>query len=145
MARRLPSRGAVVILVVEDEAIVALLLEMALSLAGHRVLGPVATAEEALETAQEMPPELALIDIRLLGSHDGIWLARNLRDRWGVPALFLSGQTTQARAARDAALGVIGKPYNPDEVVEAVATVGELLAGRAPSHCPRRLELFGWE
>jgi DNA-binding response OmpR family regulator len=90
----------VVILVVEDEAIVALLLEMALSLAGHRVLGPVATAEEALETAQEMPPELALIDIRLLGSHDGIWLARNLRDRWGVPALFLSGQTTQARRPR---------------------------------------------
>jgi hypothetical protein len=40
---------------------------------------------------------------------------------------------------------VIGKPYNPDEVVEAVATVGELLAGRVPSHCPRRLELFGQE
>ena len=102
-----------------------------------------ATAEEALETAQEVPPELALIDIRLVGSHDGIWLARSLRDRCGLPALFLSGQTTQARAARDAALDLLGKPYNPDEVVEAVATVGELLVGRAPSRCRRRPELFG--
>ena len=39
-------------------------------------------------------------------------------------------------------LGVLGKPYDPGEVIEAVATVGELLAGRSPERCPKRLELF---
>jgi hypothetical protein len=62
-----------------------------------------------------------------------------------VPCLFLSGQAIQARAAGDVALGLIGKPYDPDEVVEAVAAVGEHLAGRRPGRVPRRLELFnGW-
>ena len=70
-------------------------------------------------------------------------LARRLGERWAVPCLFLSAQVTQARAAGDAALGLIGKPYDPDEVIAAVAIIGELLAGRRPDRVPRRLELFG--
>jgi two-component system, response regulator PdtaR len=132
----------VIILVAEDEVLIALVLEMTLSLAGHRVVGPVATAEEALQAAEATRPELALVDVRLRGARDGVWLAQSLRDRWGVPSLFLSGQTEQVRAARDAALGMLGKPYDPDEVVEAVAAIGELLAGRWPEKRPRRLELF---
>ncbi len=133
-----------IILVAEDEVLIALVLEMTLSLAGHRVVGPVATAEEALQAAEVTRPELALVDVRLRGAYDGVWLAQSLRDCWGVPSLFLSGQTAQVRAARDVALGVLGKPYDPDEVVEAVAAIGELLAGRWPEKRPRRLELF-WE
>ncbi len=131
-----------IILVAEDEVLIALVLEMTLSLAGHRVVGPVATAEEALQAAEVTRPELALVDVRLSGAYDGVWLAQSLRDCWGVPSLFLSGQTAQVRAARDVALGVLGKPYDPDEVVEAVAAIGELLAGRWPEKRPRRLELF---
>jgi DNA-binding response OmpR family regulator len=132
----------VIILVAEDEAIIALMLAMTLDLAGHKVVGPVASVEEGLDLAEATRPELALIDIRLSGARDGVCLARSLRDRWGVPSLFISGQTTQARAARDAALGVLGKPYDPGEVVEAVVAIGELLAGRWPERRPKRLELF---
>ena len=70
-------------------------------------------------------------------------VARALRVRWAAPSLFLSAQSTRARAARDAALGLMGEPYDPDEVVEAVAAVSELLAGRRPVRLPPRLELFG--
>jgi DNA-binding response OmpR family regulator len=136
------SEQPVIILVAEDEAIIALMLAMTLDLAGHKVVGPVASVEEGLELAEATRPELALVDIRLSGARDGVCLARSLRDRWGVPSLFISGQTAEARAARDAALGVLGKPYDPGEVIEAVATVGELLAGRWPERCPKRLELF---
>jgi two-component system, response regulator PdtaR len=132
----------VIILVAEDEAIIALMLAMTLDLAGHKVVGPVASVEEGLELAEATRPELALVDIRLSDDSDGVCLARPLRDRWGVPSLFVSGQTTQARAARDAALGVLGKPYDPDDVVQAVAAASDLLAGRRPTRCPRRLELF---
>jgi two-component system, response regulator PdtaR len=132
----------VIILVAEDEAIIALMLAMTLDLAGHKVVGPVASVEEGLKLAEATRPELALVDIRLSDGSDGVCLARHLRDRWGVPSLFVSGQTTQARAARDTALGVLGKPYDPDDVVQAVAAASDLLAGRRPTQCPRRLELF---
>jgi DNA-binding response OmpR family regulator len=131
-----------IILVAEDEALIALVLELALSLAGHEVLGPAATGDEALRLVEERRPELALIDITLRDREDGVRLARTLKERWDVPCLFMSGLVIEARAASDIALGLIGKPYDPDEVVEAVAFVGELLAGRQPSRMPKRLELF---
>jgi two-component system, response regulator PdtaR len=132
-----------IILVAEDEALVALVLELALGSAGHQVLGPAAEVDEALRLAEERRPDLALLDIRLRDGGDGVRLARRLGERWAVPCLFLSAQVTQARAAGDAALGLIGKPYDPDEVIAAVAIIGELLAGRRPDRVPRRLELFG--
>jgi DNA-binding response OmpR family regulator len=134
-----------IILVAEDEALIALVLELTLCRAGHEVLGPAADVDEALRLAEQRGPDLGLIDICLHNDSDGVWLARRLKERWAVPCLFLSGQVIQARAAGDAALGLIGKPYDPDEVIEAVAAVGELLAGRRPGRVPRRLELFdGW-
>jgi hypothetical protein len=39
-------------------------------------------------------------------------------------------------------LGVLGKPHDPGEVIEAVVAIGELLAGRWPERRPKRLELF---
>jgi DNA-binding response OmpR family regulator len=131
-----------IVLVAEDEAITALLLDMALRAAGHQVLGPAATVKEALELAEHTKPDLALLDIRLLDEGDGVWLARALCERSGVPSLFLSGQTAQARAASDCAVGLLGKPYEPEEVVAAVAAVSELLTGRWPVQKPARLELF---
>jgi hypothetical protein len=65
-----------------------------------------------------------------------------LCERSGVPSLFLSGQTAQARAASDCAIGLLGKPYEPQEVVAAVAAVSELLTGRWPVQKPAWLELF---
>lgn len=131
-----------IILVVEDEAVIAISLELALVRAGHEVLGPAPDEVEALRLAGEGRPDLALVDIRLRAGGCGVRLARELKEHWGLPCLFASGQTGQARAAAGAALGLIGKPYDPDEVVEAVAAVGELLAGRQPRRVPPRLELF---
>jgi two-component system, response regulator PdtaR len=134
---------SVILLVAEDEALVALVLGLELGDAGHRVLGPAATVEDALALAAETRPELALIDIRLKDGGDGIALARTLRDRHGVPALFVSGQAPDALAARDAALGLVRKPYAPEDVARAVEAVAELLRGRRPARLPPGLELFG--
>ena len=66
-----------------------------------------------------------------------------LRDRHGVPSLFVSGQAPDALAARDAALGLVRKPYAPEDVARAVEAVAELLRGRRPARLPPGLELFG--
>jgi CheY-like chemotaxis protein len=133
----------VILLVAEDEALIALVLELELRGAGHEVLGPAATPEEALALVAETRPGLALIDINLTGRGDGIALARALRDRHGVPSLFVSGQAPDALAAKDAALGLVRKPYAPEDVARAVEAVAELLRGRRPARLPPGLELFG--
>ena len=133
---------AMIILVAEDEALIALVLELTLRPAGHRVVGPAATSEEALRLAEQTNPELALVDIDLHDGDDGIALARTLRDRYGTPALFLSGQVPRALANKDAALGLIRKPYDPESVLGAVAYVGELRRGHSPGRVPPQLELF---
>jgi putative thioredoxin len=58
-------------------------------------------------------------------------------------ANFQLARMLYAAGDADTALGLLGKPYDPDEVVEAVAAVGELLAGRRLGRLPPRLELFG--
>ena len=132
-----------ILLVAEDEALVALVLDLELCGAGHEVLGPAATPEEALALAEGTRPGLALIDIRLKDGGDGVALARTLRERHGVPSLFVSGQAPDALAAKDAALGLVRKPYAPEDVARAVEAVAELLGGRRPERLPPGLELFG--
>ena len=71
------------ILVVEDEALVGLVLVLALVRKGRDVLGPAGTATEALALAERTPPELALVDIDLRNGGDGVGVARALLGRHG--------------------------------------------------------------
>ena len=131
------------ILVVEDESILAWDLEATLQNAGFQVLGPAATAREALELAAQTHPDLALVDINLAdGKKTGIEAARRLQAQYHTPSLFLSGQGTEARQNKDAALGLLEKPYSPDAVVESVAVAEAVLAGEMPPRLPPGLELF---
>jgi two-component system, response regulator PdtaR len=123
-----------IILVVEDEPIVAINLAIELEAAGHTVIGPVATSLEALALARQHLPWLALVDITLDGRADGIELARMLR-QLGIPSLFLSAQPDEAHANKDAALGFIAKPYAAASVCDSLGIVAEMLAGHTlPAH-----------
>jgi two-component system, response regulator PdtaR len=131
-----------IILVVEDEPMIACAVAMELRDAGHEVLGPAYTVEEAEELVASRRPQLAMIDINLAGYDEGIALARRLRTQWGVPCYFVSGQVAQARANCDAALGVLPKPFDFRALVESVAVAEDLITGRRPRSTPRGLELF---
>ena len=131
------------ILVAEDEALVACALVLQLQVAGHRVLGPAFTLEDATSLARDERPDLALVDVDLYRPADGVKLARLLMIA-GVPSLFMTGRPAAARAAADAAIGVITKPYDPDDIVRFL-TVAEtlILRGSPPvSQLPPSLELF---
>ena len=133
------------ILVVEDEALTAMMIEGALSDAGHTVRGPASTASRALKLVEIAQPDLALVDINLRdGRGSGIGLARELQKRWGIPSLFVSGQITQARENRDAALGCLEKPYGTETLVACVAVADRLKQGETvpPEMIPPGLELF---
>src|SRR5688500_12869369 len=124
------------VLVVEDEALISLLIKHALVQAGHEVVGPVSSVAKALRLAQEQPVDLALLDIDLGRGGNGVDLARCLCERQGLPCLFASGSTHEARDARDVALGLLNKPYGSKEVVLAVEAAGVLMGGRTPAQAP---------
>ena len=131
------------ILLVEDDAIIAMTLEAALADAGYVVRGPASTAARGLEIAEREPPDLALVDINLRDGSNGIDLARELLNRWGIPSLLISGQRMEAYANRDAALGYIGKPYSPDTVLASIEVAKHMIDGLPPpTPLPRELELF---
>jgi CheY-like chemotaxis protein len=119
-----PDRSKPVsILIVEDEALVASYIEEVLSESGFRIAGIAASGTEALSLAAEAGPALALVDIRLSGPIDGIEVACQLRQKFDMPAIFLSGlvdDETMRRAAAAQPLGFLKKPFLPSQVFNAI-------------------------
>jgi CheY-like chemotaxis protein len=126
-----PDRSKPVgILIVEDEALIASYIEQVLEESGFRVAGVAASGPEALSLAAENRPALALVDIRLSGPIDGIELASELRQRFALPAIFLTGladpdTTARAQAARP--LGFLPKPFLPSQVFNAIQRALDLM------------------
>ncbi len=114
------------ILVVEDEPLVAMLIEDELEAAGYEVLGPAPSTERALRLIAEHQFEAALVDANLNGRPvDGVVVALAAR---GVPFAFATGYGRDALPAscRDAPL--LAKPFSHERLL---AVVEQLLARRA--------------
>ena len=125
-----------VVLIVEDEVIIAYCSAAMLEEAGHTVLGPAHTCAEALELVRARRPDVALVDIDLETPDAGIGLARHLRARHGTAIVFTTGRLEVAREHSDTAAGVLSKPYDPSElpaVVEAAGAVRRASARTTPS------------
>lgn len=129
------------LMIVEDEALVAMVLSNELQDAGYTVLDVTDRHAEALEVARANLPDLALVNIRLRGRDDGIALAENLKTL-GIPVLLISGQVSRARSARTVAIASLPKPYDAADMVLAVAYLLARLAGDASLPKPCALEVF---
>lgn len=135
-----------VILLVEDDPLIAMSLEGTVFDAGHIVRGPASTAARALEMVdQGQLPDLGLVDINLRdGNGAGVGLARELLSRWCIPSFFVSAQNREARANRDAALGLITKPYSPKAILQSIDLAQQLMQGLPIdlSTVPPGIEMF---
>src|SRR5262249_45787181 len=109
-----PSKPAR-ILVVEDEAVVALDVQGRLRRLGYQVVGTAASYDSALARATELRPDLVLMDISLRDGPDGIAAAERLRTELAVPVVFLTAfadTDTLERAKRVSPHGYIVKPFD---------------------------------
>lgn len=88
------------ILVVEDEAIIAMELENQLQSLGYEVTSMVDTGEKAIEKAEMDDPDLILMDIRIKGNMDGIDTAEEIRNRFGIPVVFSTAYLDGERIER---------------------------------------------
>jgi PAS domain S-box-containing protein len=113
------------ILIVEDELIIATDIERMCLKKGYRVLATATTAQEALEMARALSPDLVLMDIVLRERGDGIETARLIRDERDVPFIFItahSDEDTIARAKRSGSYGYLLKPVKAIELAVAIET-----------------------
>lgn len=116
----LPPAPPITVMVVEDDPVIAADLTETLLDAGHGVVGPFQSAEAALASAGLQSLDLALIDINLSAGGSGVELARSLRDAWGLPVMFLSGDVTTAARHADLAAALVIKPFRGAEVLQAI-------------------------
>ena len=107
------------ILVVEDESIVAADIQDRLESLGYEVPDPVASGEKAVERAGLLRPDLVLMDIQLNGRMDGVEAADQIRQRFGIPVIYLTANAdhpTVQRAKVTEPFGYVIKPFEESEL-----------------------------
>ncbi len=112
------------VLVVEDEAAIADVVEMYLERAGFRVR-LVASAAEARRQLEDPSIELVLLDLTLPDS-DGVELFREIRSRRPVPVIMVTARDAEADRVLGLELGAddyVTKPFSPRELVARVRAV----------------------
>ena len=78
------------VLIVEDEQIVAADLEAKLTRMGYQVVGTAASGAEALRLADEVRPDVVLMDIQLQGAMSGTEAARIIQRSTGSAIVFVT-------------------------------------------------------
>ena len=119
------------ILVLEDEALIAMDIEMTLQGAGHdgvRVFHDVASAEGYLDGGVP-PPSAALLDVNLGGGETSFAVARRLLDA-EVPFVFLTGYTAGTVGLPEELRDVprISKPFRDDHLLGVIGAMMERAA-----------------
>jgi CheY-like chemotaxis protein len=111
------------ILIVEDELILAKALELCLEDFGYEVAATVTTGEEAILRAEEIKPDLVLMDIVLAGEMDGIEAAGVIRSRLKIPFMYMTAygdKETLERARLSEPLDYLVKPIREHELGSAI-------------------------
>ncbi len=116
------------VLVVEDEAVIAMLVEDMVSDFGSEVVGPVATITEALRLARDAELDAAILDVNVGGAVI-FPVADTLQER-GVPVIFATGYGSGTMPQRFSASPTLPKPFAYETLAAALRAV---LANR-PCH-----------
>jgi DNA-binding response OmpR family regulator len=107
------------VMIVEDELLVAMMIEDILLEQDCDVLGPYTNLADALQAAEAEMMDLAVLDVNLRG--EKIYpVARMLSDR-GVPFLLLSGYGADAIPADQPNWRACAKPFTPDDLTRLLA------------------------
>jgi two-component system, response regulator PdtaR len=99
------------IAIAEDNWLVAEYLCDELAALGHTIVGRARTGEELITLVARERPDLVLVDIRLAYGSDGLAAAKEVQERFDIPAIAATGHLTAAEAEAAGLLGILGKPY----------------------------------
>jgi excisionase family DNA binding protein len=108
------------VLVVDDDARLREFMRVNLTMEGYSVR-EAASAEEALKAIEDTAPELVLLDVVMPGV-DGWQMLQRMQERHGsIPVIMFSGKVDEKSAAdaeERGARGFVGKPFDPQQLIE---------------------------
>jgi two-component system, response regulator PdtaR len=99
------------IAVAEDNWFIAEYLCGELAALGHAIVGRARTGEELIDLVAHERPDLVLADVRLADGSDGLAAAKEIQERFDIPAIAATGHLSAAEAEAAGLLGILGKPY----------------------------------
>ena len=107
------------ILIVEDEPVIALDIEMLLEDLNYEITNIEDNAEDAIKSMEDNLPDLVLLDINIEGDVDGVMLAEEINEKFGIPFVFLTSNAdklTINRVKRTNPSGFIVKPFSEKDL-----------------------------
>lgn len=130
------------ILIVEDEALVAMELRFVLEDLGYTVVGSAADARTAREIATGGEIELALVDIHLMDGVTGVGLGQELGQDFGATVLYMTANPGMVSHGVPGTMGVLTKPTDEVAVRSAVEYALHLRRGEPANRIPPGLQMF---
>jgi DNA-binding response OmpR family regulator len=130
------------ILIVEDEALVAMELRLVLEDLGYEVVGTASEARTARALGMRGGVDLALVDIHLSDGATGVGLGRELAQGFGVTVLYMTANPGMVRDGVPGTMGVLTKPTDETVVRKAVEHALRLRRGEAVQTAPTGLQMF---
>lgn len=121
------------ILIVEDEALVAMNMESVLEDHGHEVVGVADDEASAVLAATHFKPDLALVDMRLAGGDSGLNVARRLKSM-GISVVFATGNCP-GKETEGVAIGCLHKPLSDQQILAGIS-VADAVRQKAPNPPP---------
>ncbi|NOS83507.1 MAG: response regulator [Ignavibacteria bacterium] len=117
------SSPGIKILVVEDEALIAMDICEKLTDMGYEVLKTADNGADAIKYADELKPDIVLMDIVIKGKMDGIEAAEIIWETFSIPSLFLTAYNSDSviqRARKFNPVDFLLKPFDDNKLQEAI-------------------------
>jgi DNA-binding response OmpR family regulator len=122
------------VLIVEDEALLAMELETLVEESGHTVVGWAASSQEALKMIDEIEADIAFVDIHLTDGPTGVDVANYIQDKQFSKVIFMTANPKRIPENFAGAVGVIAKPYTLNGLLASLRYLQEGIR-RPPPEC----------
>jgi DNA-directed RNA polymerase specialized sigma24 family protein len=120
--RELASEIATDVLIIEDEALIAMELEDLVRRLGHRVIGVARTHGKAVALAKANPPGLILADIQLADNSSGLDAVNELLRSFQMPVIFITAYPERfLTGERPEPAFLIAKPFQTSAVSAVIS------------------------
>lgn len=122
------------VLIVEDEALLAMDLEAMVEDTGHSVVAEAASLPDVAGLTEELRPNIAFVDIQLARGSSGLDVARLIGQRWpGTIIVFVTANPLKIPGDFAGAHGVIAKPFSRTGLISAMEYIAESVIAPPPA------------
>ena len=131
-------------MIVEDQALLAMEVELVLGESGCDVVGCAMDRASAFAIADRECPDLALVDVNLLDGMTGPQIAQRLVADHGTAVVFLTANLEQIPEGFAGALGAVAKPFDEHTIRAVVDFARQFIHHRTVGEPPLRFRLAPW-